>query len=190
MPTMTPSFWPKSWAVRVTVCCHNNGGTSSSQWILVALSERIYLLLVPRMFWRPCWCVACCLPVNFRHETNQLFFIIFKSRSTKLNERLYSHVSPFLSSHCSARHYASRLMLQGAGLRRRQVTWISIKGIIDVGTAEREKQHIHVHIWGKNMAANRQCTHKKTFWLNNFKTYREWSHLKKICVKSAIKKAT
>lgn len=81
-------------------------------------------------------------------------------------------------------------MLQGAGLRRRQVTQISIKGIIDVGTAEREKQHIHVHIWGKNMAANRQCTHKKTFWLNNFKTYREQSHLKKICVKSAIKKAT
>lgn len=53
-----------------------------------------------------------------------------------------------LSSHCSARHYASRLMLQGAGLRRRQVTRISIKGIIDVGTAEREKQHIHgVKTW-------------------------------------------
>lgn len=29
-------------------------------------------------------------------------------------------------------------MLQGAGLRRRQVTRISIKGIIDVGTAERK----------------------------------------------------
>lgn len=43
-----------------------------------------------------------------------------------------------LSFHCSARHYASRLMLQGAGLRRRQVTRISIKGIIDVGTAERK----------------------------------------------------
>lgn len=30
------------------------------------------------------------------------------------------------------------VMLQGAGLRRRQVTRISIKGIIDVGTAERK----------------------------------------------------
>lgn len=44
--------------------------------------------------------------------------------------------SPF--AHCSARLYASRLMLQGAGLRRRQVTRISIKGIIDVGTAVRK----------------------------------------------------
>ena len=61
---------------------------------------------------------------------------MFKSRLTQLNERHYASVS--LSSHCSARHYASRLMLQGAGLRRRQVTRISIKGIIDVGTAERK----------------------------------------------------
>lgn len=68
------------------------------------------------------------------------------------------------------------------------MTRISIKGIIDVGTAEREKQHIHVHIWGKNMAANRQCTHKKAFWLNNFKTYRERSHLKKSVLKVPSKK--
>lgn len=47
--------------------------------------------------------------------------------------------APAPCAHCSARLYASRLMLQGAGLRRRQVTRISIKGIIDVGTAASER---------------------------------------------------
>lgn len=80
---------------------------------------------------RPCWWVACAW-------NKPLICLNFKSLPTQLNERHYGHVSPSPSSHCSAPHYASRLMLQGAGLRRRQVTRISIKGIIDVGTAERK----------------------------------------------------
>lgn len=44
-------------------------------------------------------------------------------------------------------------MLQGAGLRRRQVTRISIKGIIDVGTAVSEgKQHVCAPFGGKKLA--------------------------------------
>lgn len=43
-------------------------------------------------------------------------------------------------------------MLQGAGLRRRQVTRISIKGIIDVGTAVSEgKQHVCAPFGGKKL---------------------------------------
>lgn len=45
-------------------------------------------------------------------------------------------------------------MLQGAGLRRRQVTRISIKGIIDVGTAVSEgKQHVCAPFGGKKLAS-------------------------------------
>ncbi|KAL1252821.1 hypothetical protein QQF64_017514 [Cirrhinus molitorella] len=40
-----------------------------------------------------------------------------------------------------AHHSASRLALQGAGLRRQQVTRISIKGIMDVRTAEMKNTH-------------------------------------------------
>lgn len=43
-----------------------------------------------------------------------------------------------VSSCCSGHHHASHLMLRGVGLRRWQVTRISIKGIIAVGTAERK----------------------------------------------------
>lgn len=64
------------------------------------------------------------------------------------------------SSDCSTRHHASLLMLQGVGLRRRQVTWISIKGIIAVETAERKKQHASGHTDSQTHDWRRQREHK------------------------------
>lgn len=91
-------------------------------------------MLMLLISWFVCLLLLLLFLISLTHTTN------FSPVLKKPNESNNSP-PPAPCAHCSARLYASRLMLQGAGLRRRQVTRISIKGIIDVGTAVSEENN-------------------------------------------------